>query len=58
MSDDNTLAPLTFKLPAWMLKKINEMVDNDEYTTKAELIRDAIQRLIDWELSIPSVNED
>lgn len=31
------------------------MIENGEYQTKAELIREAIQKLIDWELHIPSI---
>lgn len=56
--DDGSLAPLTFKIPLEMLKMMNEIIANGEYATKADLIRDAIQKLIDWELGIPSVKGD
>ena len=56
-SGDNSLAPLTFKIPLEMLKRMEKIIENGEYTTKADLIRDAIQKLIDWELGIRSVKE-
>ncbi len=55
--EGKSLSPLTFKIPGWMLKKMERMIEEGEYDTKAELIRDAIQKLIDWELSIPSVKK-
>lgn len=58
MVDSNSnddLAPLTFKMPSKMLEMIEEIIKSGEYETRAELIRDAIQKLIDWELKIPSV---
>ncbi|MHA2254326.1 MAG: ribbon-helix-helix domain-containing protein [Candidatus Kariarchaeaceae archaeon] len=56
-NEGKSLAPLTFKIPAWMLMKMEAMIKDGEYETKAELIRDAIQKLIDWELKIPSVKK-
>ncbi|MCE7735371.1 MAG: hypothetical protein GPJ54_10870 [Candidatus Heimdallarchaeota archaeon] len=56
--DDGSLAPLTFKIPLEMLNMMDEIIANGEYATKADLIRDAIQKLIDWELGIPSVKGD
>jgi len=37
-----------------MLDKMNEMIKDGEYSTKADLIRDAIQKLIDNELDLSS----
>lgn len=54
---DNSLAPLTFKIPLEMLKMMDKIIESGEYVTKADLIRDAIQKLIDWELGIRSVKE-
>ncbi|MHA2028649.1 MAG: ribbon-helix-helix domain-containing protein [Candidatus Kariarchaeaceae archaeon] len=56
--DDSSLAPLTFKIPLEMLRMMDEIIASGEYSTKADLIRDAIQKLIDWELGIPSVKGD
>lgn len=57
LPDNNSLAPLTFKIPLEMLKRMEKIIENGEYSTKADLIRDAIQKLIDWELDIRSVKE-
>ncbi len=57
IGDGKSLAPLTFKIPIHMLKKMERLIENGEYVTKADLIRDAIQKLINWELNIPSVKE-
>ncbi len=54
---DSSLAPLTFKIPLEMLKMMDKIIESGEYVTKADLIRDAIQKLIDWELGIKSVKE-
>lgn len=57
LNSDESLAPLTFKISGRMLELIEEIIKRGEYKTKADLIRDAIQKLIDWELEIPSVKE-
>jgi len=50
------LKPLTFKVPQYMLLKMEEMVKKGAYDSRAELIREAIQKLIDWELIIDPVS--
>ncbi len=57
LNSGESLAPLTFKIPSKMLETIEEIIKRGEYKTKADLIRDAIQKLIDWELGIPSVKD-
>lgn len=50
-----SLSPLTFKITPGMLKEIEALIKEGTYTSKAELIREAIQELIDWELNLESL---
>lgn len=38
-----------------MYDRMEELVNKGEYQTKADLIRDAIQKLIDWELKLDNL---
>lgn len=57
MSSDDKLKPLTFKVPKFMYDKMEEMIEAGAYESRADLIREAIQRLIEWEMKIDSVSQ-
>ncbi|MHA2503885.1 MAG: ribbon-helix-helix domain-containing protein [Candidatus Kariarchaeaceae archaeon] len=50
------LKPLTFKAPKFMIDKIDQMIESGLYKNKAELIRDAIQKMIEWEMKLSPIS--
>ena len=44
MVSNDKLKPMTFKVPKFMQLKMQELVANGHYESRAELIREAIQK--------------
>lgn len=55
MVSNDKLKPMTFKVPKFMQLKMQELVANGHYESRAELIREAIQKMINWEMRIDSI---
>lgn len=52
-----SMSPITFKISYGMLGIMEEIVKSGEYANRAELIRDAIQDLINYESKIISIKK-
>ena len=57
MVSNDKLKPMTFKVPKFMQLKMQELVANGHYESRAELIREAIQKMINWEMRIDSITD-
>lgn len=57
-NDSDTMSPITFRISFGMLDLVKEMVDEGLYSNRAELIRDAIEGLINFENKLDEVIND
>ncbi len=52
-----SMSPITFRISYGMLDIVKEMIKSGLYSNRAELIREAIEDLIDYESKIKNSDE-
>lgn len=56
-SKSESMSPITFRISFGMLDIVREMIKEGLYSNRAELIREAIEDLIDYENSLEKIEE-